>query len=67
MMASSSRLKQGEKGEISVRVATISKSGVINETIDVTSNDPQRPKVRLILKATVVDNLLPVDQGDICK
>ncbi len=67
MMASSSRLKQGEKGEISARIATINKSGVINETIDVTSNDPLRPKVRLILQATVVDNLLPIDQDNICK
>jgi hypothetical protein len=58
-MASSSHLKQGEKGAITVRVSTAMKSGPIEEKIEVVSNDPERPKVILILDAVVLDNLLP--------
>jgi hypothetical protein len=58
-MASSSHLKQGEKGAITARVSTAMKSGPIEETIEVVSNDPKRPKVILTLDAVVLDNLLP--------
>ena len=66
-MASSSHLKQGEEGAISARVATLNKTGVITETIEVTSNDPKRPKVTLTVLATIVEKLLPANQDDIRK
>ena len=58
-MASSSHLKQGEKGMITARVSTVMKSGPLEETIEVVSNDPKRPKVILTLEATVLENMLP--------
>ncbi len=58
-MASSSHLKAGEKGAITARVSTAMKSGPIEETIEVLSNDPKRPKVILTLEAVVLENLLP--------
>jgi hypothetical protein len=58
-MASSSHLKQGEKGIISARVSTVMKSGPIQETIEIISNDPKRPKVILTLEATVLETLMP--------
>ncbi len=67
MMASSSRLKQGEQGAISARVATQGKSGVITETIEVETNDPKRPKVILTMVATIMENLLPSVHEDICR
>ena len=66
-MASSSHLKQGEEGAISARVATLNQTGVITETIEVTSNDPKRPKVTLTVFGTVIKKLLPANQEDIRK
>ena len=63
-MASSSHLKQGEKGAITARMSTALKSGPIEETIEVVSNDPKKPKVILILDAVVLDNLLPAEKND---
>jgi hypothetical protein len=63
-MASSSHLKEGEKGAITVRVPTAMKSGPIEETIEVVSNDPKRPKVILTLEAAVLENLLPPVKTD---
>jgi len=64
-MASSSHLKQGEKGIISARVSTAMKSGPIEETIEIVSNDPKRPKVILTLEATVLETLMPPAKKDI--
>lgn len=63
-MASSSHLKQGEKGAITARVSTAMKSGPIEETIEVMSNDPKKPKVILTLEAVVLVNLLPPVKND---
>jgi hypothetical protein len=54
-MASSGRLKPGEKGTITARVATEAKKGVVIETVDVKSNDPKRPKVVLTLQALIME------------
>lgn len=67
MMASSSHLKEGEKGAIVARVSTQDKTGDISETIDVLTNDPAHPKVRLTVRATIIQNLMPADQDNICK
>jgi hypothetical protein len=64
-MASSSHLKQGEKGTISARMSTSMKSGPIEETIEVVSNDPKRSKVILTLEATVLESLVPPSKKDI--
>jgi hypothetical protein len=58
-MASSSHLRYGEKGAITVRVPTAMKSGLIEEKIEVVSNDLTRPKVILTLEAEILENLLP--------
>jgi len=63
-MASSSHLKEGEKGTITARVSTTMKSGPIEETIEVVSNDSKRPKVILTLEAVVLENLLPPVKND---
>jgi len=52
-MASSSHLKQGEKGKITAKISTIGKKGLTIETIEVVSNDPKRPKEVLTLQATI--------------
>lgn len=52
-MASSGRLKPGEKGTITARVATTTKKGIMLETVSVKSNDPKRPKVILTLQALI--------------
>jgi hypothetical protein len=59
VVASSSHLKAGEKGAITARVSTLMKKGFTTETIEVVSNDPKRPKVILILQATIMENILP--------
>ncbi len=64
-MASSGRLQRGERGAITVRVATQDKAGIVTETIEVATNDPKRPKVILRVVATIMENLLPANQGDI--
>jgi len=56
-MASSSHLMQGEKGIILAHLSTVMKSGPIEETIEVVSNDPRRPKVILTLETFVVEPL----------
>jgi len=50
-MAGSSRLKPGERGSITVRVDIGDRIGKIVKTVEVFSNDPERPKVTLTLKA----------------
>jgi hypothetical protein len=61
-MASSGRLKSGEKGAITARVATTTKKGFVLETINVKSNDPKRPKVALTLQALIMENSPAVSQ-----
>ena len=39
-MVSSNHLKPGEKGQITVKVDTAGKMGVLTKTVEVTSNDP---------------------------
>ena len=41
------------------------KSGPIEETIEIVSNDPKRPKVILTLEATVLETLMPPAKKDI--
>jgi hypothetical protein len=65
-MASSSHLKPGEKGIITVKASTEGKSGLLVETAEVVSNDPKRPKVVLTLQATVVD-FPPAEGPAICE
>jgi hypothetical protein len=65
-MASSSHLKPGEKGAITVKASTAGKSGPLTETAEVVTNDPKRPKVVLTLQATVVD-FLPATEAPVCK
>jgi len=38
------------------------KKGFITETIEVVSNDPNRPKVILTLQTTILENILPLMQ-----
>ena len=52
-MASSSRLKPQEKGKISVRVDIEGKTGNINKTIQVYTNDPANPVTNLSVKMQV--------------
>lgn len=54
-MASSSRLKPGEKGEIKVTVDIRGKFGKIMKTVQVSTNDPQRPQTTLSMTMTVKD------------
>ncbi len=51
-MASSSRLKPGEKGNILVRL-TPDKAGMFAKTVVVYTNDTKRPAVVLTVKAEV--------------
>jgi hypothetical protein len=50
-MAGSSRLKPGESGSIIVKVDFGFGIGTIVKTIEVFSNDPERPRVTLTLMA----------------
>lgn len=52
-MASSSRLKPGEKGKIHTKVETAGRKGFISKGITVHSNDPKRPVINLTLKANI--------------
>ena len=59
-MASSSHLKPGEQGKIVAKVDTGYRSGILLKSIDVFTNDPQRPRVTLALKARIKE---PVPSG----
>ncbi len=54
-MASSSRLKPGEKGKIRVAVDIRGKFGNIMKTVQVQTNDPQRPQTTLSMKMKIKD------------
>jgi hypothetical protein len=49
----SSHLKPGSSGAVTVRVETGSGIGRIVRTVEVFTNDPERPKVVLTLKADI--------------
>ena len=53
MLASSSQLKPGGIGSITTRLDTKDRAGLIVKTVEVVSNDPDRPRVILTLKAEV--------------
>jgi hypothetical protein len=50
-MLSSSILKPGDKGTIRAAISTTEFVGSISKTVEVFSNDPQRPLIKLVLKA----------------
>ncbi len=52
-MASSGRLKPGEKGKINTKVETAGRKGFISKGIAVHSNDPKRPVINLTIKANI--------------
>jgi hypothetical protein len=52
-MASSSRLKPGEKGNIIAKIDIKGRAGSISKSVQVFSNDPKRPIITLFLKATI--------------
>jgi len=55
-MASSSLIKPGERGSIKVTVDLGNASGTLVKSISVYSNDPERPKVILTIKAEIRRN-----------
>jgi len=52
-MASSSRLKPGEKGKITAKINIKDRAGSISKSVQVFSNDPKRHIVSLFLKAII--------------
>jgi hypothetical protein len=52
-MASSSHIKPNDRGKITIKVDTARRKGKLIKTVDILSNDPQRSKVTLTLKADV--------------
>ncbi|MBI5101187.1 MAG: c-type cytochrome [Nitrospirae bacterium] len=56
-MASSSRLKPGETGKVSLSVDPAGKKGPISKTAQVVSNDPVRPVITLTVTMNVKDDL----------
>jgi hypothetical protein len=55
--ASSSRLKQGEKGSITVVIDMRGKKGIFSKNIDVYTNDPITPVTTLSVKIAVKDRI----------
>jgi hypothetical protein len=53
VVASSSRLKPGEKGKISVKVNIQGRAGHLSKSVQVFSNDPKKKIVTLIVKANI--------------
>jgi len=54
-MASSSRLKPGEKGKIRVSVDIRGKLGTIYKTVQVRTNDPNAPQTTLAVRMSIKD------------
>jgi hypothetical protein len=52
-MASSSHLKPGEKGSLTASVDTRNRAGTTVKSVEVFTNDPDRPRVVLTLKADI--------------
>jgi hypothetical protein len=59
VVASSSHLKPGQRGAITAKISTVKKTGLTVETVEVLSNDPERPKIILTLQANVLKSILP--------
>lgn len=57
MVASSSRLKPGERGKIHVLVDIRGKSGYISKTIQVYANDPKNPVTKLAVRMYIKDRV----------
>jgi len=53
VVASSSRLEPGEKGSIDAKVYTKDRTGSLSKSVNVFSNDPEKPTVRLSIKTTI--------------
>jgi hypothetical protein len=53
VVASSSRLKPGEKGEIIARIDIKDRAGSISKSVQVLSNDPKKKVLTLILRVTI--------------
>ncbi|PIQ93240.1 MAG: hypothetical protein COY75_07960 [Nitrospirae bacterium CG_4_10_14_0_8_um_filter_41_23] len=52
-MASSSRLKPGEKGNIIAKIGIKGRAGSISKSVQIFSNDPEKKVLTLILRATI--------------
>jgi hypothetical protein len=52
-MASSDHLKPGEKGSLTARIDTHNRQGLTVKTVEVFTNDPDRPRVVLTLRADI--------------
>jgi hypothetical protein len=55
-MASSSQIKPGETGSITVTVNMQNYSGTVTKEIAVYSNDPGKPRVKLLIIAVIRSN-----------
>jgi hypothetical protein len=53
VVASSSRLKPGEKGEIIAKIDIKGRAGSISKSVQVFSNDSKKKVLTLILRATI--------------
>jgi cytochrome c2 len=54
-MASSSRLKPGEKGKVRLSIDIRGKLGTIYKTVGVNTNDPKTPKTTIAVRMTIKD------------
>ena len=52
-MASSGHLKPGEKGSLTASIDTRDRAGLIAKSVEVFTNDPERRRVVLTLKADI--------------
>jgi Protein of unknown function (DUF1573) len=59
-MAGSSHIKPNEKGTVTVKLNTSGRKGLIEENVEVISNDPLRPQITLTIKAFVTDTGVPL-------
>jgi cytochrome c553 len=57
VVASSSRLKPGERGKINVSVDTRGRTGRISKTIQVYANDPKNPVTKLAVQMYIKDRI----------
>jgi len=57
VVASSSRLKPGERGKINVSVDIRGRTGYISKTIQVYANDPKNPVTNLVVQMYIKDSV----------
>ncbi len=62
-MASSSRLKPGEKGKIRLSVDIRGKIGNLYKTVAVNTNDPKTPRTTIAVRMTIKDEPRPPVEG----